>query len=112
MGLLTCCGSRWKTLSRAAAKSAASTLRRAGGLSIHPHWSTRAEICERCPMRVLRRGITYCGDPLLEKIDRHPQEGCGCPTLAKAKSPSEHCPLTLHYTPADTHICNCKWCSP
>ena len=97
-------------LSRAAAKSAAAKLRGVGALSLHPQWAARAQACERCPMRVIRRGVSYCGEPLLQQIERRTHEGCGCPTIAKAKSPGEHCPVAQDYTPPDPNACNCKWC--
>ena len=116
MGALNCCGglgTSFRALSRAAAKSAAAKLRGAGLLPLRVDWAGRAQICERCPLRVIRKGISYCGNPFLDQIDRDPTtEGCGCPTRDKAKSPSEHCPLTTHNRPAHTTAgqCNCKWC--
>ena len=107
--------SSFRALGRAAAKSTAAHLRRAGLLPVRVDWPRRAEICERCPLRIVRKGISYCGNPFLEQIDRDPStEGCGCPTRDKARSPAEHCPLTQHNRPAQTLAgrCNCKWCSP
>src|SRR5688572_20204914 len=80
-----------------------------------PDWARRAAACERCPLRVIRHDISYCGRPLLERVDRDVEtEGCGCPTRAKAKSPEEHCPLALSNRPASLidGRCNCKWCAP
>jgi hypothetical protein len=115
MSVFACCSaSTFKTLSRAAAKSAAAKFRQLGVGSVHPRWTVRAQICERCPMRVIARGISYCGDPFLERIHRDPQvHGCGCPTRAKAQSRSEHCPLDPSHAPAITiqGKCTCKWCA-
>lgn len=114
MAIFSCCRSdTFRLLSRAAAKSASARWRQLGMSSIHPHWADRAQACERCPLRVISKGISYCGDPFLEKIHRDPQlDGCGCPTRAKAKGPKEHCPLDSHHMPAvqDSNGCNCKWC--
>ncbi len=113
MGCFSCITPGFKALSRAAAKATAARLRALGRLTVHPHWQERAEMCERCPMRVIASGRTYCGSPFLQKIDRDPAtDGCGCPTIAKAKDPSEHCPLTPRYTPATRHAsaCDCRWC--
>jgi hypothetical protein len=75
-------------------------------------WMARAEICERCPLRAKEKGISYCGRPFLQQIDRDPViDGCGCPTIAKAKDPSEHCPVNARHQPASRGSgCNCKWC--
>lgn len=65
-------------------------------------------------MRILEKGKTYCGRPLLRKIEREPAiDGCGCPVNDKAKSPGEHCPLATNHLPAQVidGKCNCKWCS-
>jgi hypothetical protein len=117
MGLFgTCCGGTsetFKRLSRAAAKSAAAKLRRAGMIATRVDWAARAAACERCPLRVVRRGVSHCGKPLLEQLHREASEGCGCPTHAKAKDPGEHCPLTVRHEPAQTLAgsCDCKWCA-
>jgi hypothetical protein len=112
---LSCCAGTFRTLSRAAAKSAAATFRQIGFGSVHPQWTDRAAICERCPLRVVHRGVSYCGNPLLRQIHREPaSDGCGCPTRAKAKSAAEHCPLDVRHQPAvhaPTRSCNCKWCT-
>lgn len=102
------------TLSRSAAKAAGAHLRRMGRLTVASNWAHRAETCERCPMRVIEKNRTYCGRPLLRKIEREPAiDGCGCPVNDKAKSPDEHCPLSTNHQPAqviDGH-CTCKWCA-
>lgn len=113
MSVFSCCSNTFKQLSRAAAKSAASRLRQLGIGSTQPDWPRRAETCERCPLRVVRRGISYCGNPLLDQIDRDPTtDGCGCPTHAKAKDPSEHCPIDVQFNAATVvdGQCNCRWC--
>ena len=114
MCALSCCGgSTLAALSRAAAKSAAARLRRLGLLAESTDWATRAAICEACPLRVVVRGVSYCGRPFLHKIDREPEDGCGCPTRAKARSPEEHCPLDWVNHPARKlpDGCTCKWCN-
>ena len=111
MGFFSCCGTAFKTLSRAAAKSAAAKLRFTGVLATRVGWTKRAEVCERSAMCVVRRGVSYCGRPFLEQVDREVTEGCGCPTVAKAKNPGEHCPLTIRHAPANPSVCDCKWCS-
>ena len=102
-------------LSRAAAKSAASRLRRLGVLPTRVDWAARAAACERCPLRVLSGGVSYCGTPFLRQPDRDPAlDGCGCPTVAKAKDPAEHCPVDRRHrasTRAADGVCTCKWCS-
>lgn len=103
----------FKTLSRAAAKAAGEKLRRMKVLRISQDWVRRAEICERCPLRVTHQGISYCGSPLLRKVMRDPAiDGCGCPTHAKARDPNEHCPLNRYYQPStnDGETCDCRWC--
>jgi len=107
------CCSTFRILSRAAAKAASARLRALGANRVQPDWARRAETCERCPLRVVRRGVSYCGRPLLERVarDKH-LEGCGCPTVAKAKTPGEHCPLNTRHRPATTDTtCDCKWCA-
>ena len=109
-------------LSRAAVRYTASIIRRAGGAAVQSDWVGRAEICERCPMRVVVGCVSYCGQPIYRKADRDSaEEGCGCPTREKAKSPDEHCPLTAGHraargeTPLDNARdgggCDCKWCA-
>jgi len=102
----------FRALSRAAAKSASARLRRMGLLAQGANWAARATVCESCPVRVVRRGISYCGKPLLEDLHRDPTDGCGCPTRDKAKDPAEHCPLDRGHRLArlDDVPCNCKWC--
>jgi hypothetical protein len=100
-------------LSRAAAKSAAAKLRNFRVLPVRVDWPARAQACERCPMRVFAGGTSYCGTPFLRKPDRDPFiDGCGCPTIAKAKDPAEHCPLNASHRSATTTRggCDCKWC--
>ena len=112
---LSCCPSPFATLTRAAAKSAASRLRSLGLLKTTPDWTARASICERCPLRVVRGGVSYCGTPFLDDPLRDvATDGCGCPTRAKARDPDEHCPLDAHHRPAVTSSatgCTCKWCA-
>jgi hypothetical protein len=113
MSAFACCQSAFATLSRAAAKSASARLRRLGLTPTKHDWAARAAICERCHLRVLHRGVSYCGRPLLRQIDREPAiDGCGCPTHDKAKSPDEHCPLDADNQPARSieNACSCKWC--
>ena len=114
MSVLTCCTGGFRTLSRAAAKAATARLRAMGLGATAPDWAPRAEICERCPLRVVRHNVSYCGRPLLERVDRDVEtEGCGCPTHAKAKAPDEHCPLDRSNRAAFVIAgnCNCKWCN-
>ena len=113
MSVLTCCTEGFRSLSRAAAKAAKARLRAMGLGANAPDWQRRAETCERCPLRVVRHNVSYCGRPLLERVDRDVEtEGCGCPTHAKAKSPDEHCPLDRANRAALVIAgnCNCKWC--
>jgi hypothetical protein len=103
----------WRELSRAAAKSAGARLRRMGILPLKVDWPARAIICERCPLRVIQGRISYCGRPLLDQIRRSSSiDGCGCPTIDKAKDPHEHCPLDRLNQPAKRvdGVCSCKWC--
>ena len=100
-------------LSRAAAKAAAGRLRRLGLLPEAVDWARRAAVCETCPLRTIRNGVSYCGRPFLQMVDRDPaHHGCGCPTRAKAKSPDDHCPLDENNRPAQRTAegCTCKWC--
>lgn len=109
----SCCGTTLKSLSRAAAKSAGAKLRQLGLTGTHSDWASRAEICERCPKRVVACGISYCGNPFLKQPVRDiVTDGCGCPTHAKAKDPAEHCPITQQLEAATKHgqSCDCKWC--
>lgn len=113
--LAACCGSAstFARMSRAAAKAAGDRLRRLGILQARVDWPARARLCERCPMRVIRRGTSYCGRPFLEDVGRDEAvDGCGCPTRAKAKDPSEHCPIDPSHRPARIidGRCTCKWC--
>jgi len=114
MLFLDCCANPFASISRAAAKSFASKLRSVGIGSVARDWPRRATICETCHLRVVVRGISYCGRPFTQHIDRDPiLHGCGCPTRAKAQSPNEHCPLTVRNQPALQHNdgCDCKWCA-
>jgi hypothetical protein len=101
------------TLTRAAGKFARSVARRAGVGAVHPHWTLRAEICERCPVRMVVGRVSYCGKPLHHKpIRDQAEDGCGCPTRENAKDPEEHCPLTPRHLPASGgDPCDCKWCT-
>jgi hypothetical protein len=95
-------------------KFAAARLRGVGALKVHPDWKARATVCERCPLRVISCGVSYCGNPLLRQTDREPAvDGCGCACRDKAKSPSEHCPIDSHHQPAARRAnnCSCKWCA-
>ena len=48
--------------------------------------------------------LSVDGLDLLAQIDRDPViDGCGCPTIDKAKSPEEHCPLNARHQPAITN---------
>jgi hypothetical protein len=101
-------------LSRAAAKSAAAKFRSLRLVPVRVNWPARASVCERCPMRVISGKVSYCGTPFLRKVVRDPQiDGCGCPTIAKAKDPKEHCPLNVRNEPARSvdGACDCKWCA-
>ena len=103
----------FRDLSRAAAKSAAARMREAGLLPVRVDWVRRATECERCPLRVIRCGVSYCGKPFLNQISRQPEvDGCGCPTRVKAKAPDEHCPLNSQNRAAAPtgKTCDCKWC--
>jgi hypothetical protein len=100
-------------LSRAAAKSASARLRNLGVLRVDAGWQARVAACAGCPLRTVVRGVTYCGQPLLRRLDRSPADGCGCPVEDKARRPGEHCPLAADGTPRRTPGgtgCDCKWC--
>ena len=78
-------------------------------------WAARATVCERCPLRVVRGDVSYCGTPFLRLVVRDPVlDGCGCPTRDKARSPAEHCPITARHAAAGRADgrCSCKWCAP
>ena len=110
----SCCRSPFAALSRAAAKAGASRLRRLGLLPTRVDWVARATVCERCPMRVVSCGVSYCGTPFLRMPQRDPvTDGCGCPTREKARDPGEHCPLDRTHNAAATldDACTCKWCA-
>jgi hypothetical protein len=108
------CGRRtlFADLSRAAAKLTSARLRGVRAVKTHPQWATRAATCEYCPIRVIHKGKTYCGQPFLSQIQRSPEEGCGCPINDKAKDPAEHCPVDSRHRVATQmgNNCNCKWC--
>jgi hypothetical protein len=115
---VSCCTRSFRqtfaTLSRAAAKAAGTQLRKLRGEAPARGWADRAAVCERCPMRVIERNISYCGRPLLQHINRdEATHGCGCPTIAKARTAGEHCPVDQRYRPAQRRgdRCTCKWCS-
>jgi hypothetical protein len=94
-------------------KFATARLRQVGAARVHPQWEDRAEVCERCSLRVVSCGASFCGNPFLKQLDRDPAvDGCGCPCRDKAKSPGEHCPVDAHYQAAEQLAgeCNCKWC--
>jgi len=113
MPCFTCVSPVFKSLGRAAAKSAGAKLREFGVFADKVEWAQRAAICERCPMRVIFRGTSHCGKPFTHQIDRDDAiDGCGCPTVAKAKDPSEHCPVDHQFRAAvnANGICTCKWC--
>jgi hypothetical protein len=114
MACFTCHTNSFRSISLAMAKGAAARMRRMGIVPTAVEWTARAAICEGCPMRVLRGGVTYCGTPFLRLIDRDPAvDGCGCPTRDKAKSPDEHCPVDRHFQrPVRVgERCNCRWCA-
>jgi hypothetical protein len=112
MTALIVASDRIPTLRQALGKFAMARLRRVGVGTVHPNWEERAAVCERCPMRVIRCGVSYCGKPFAQQIDRDPvMDGCGCPCREKAQSPSEHCPIDSHHQAAERgEICTCKWC--
>jgi hypothetical protein len=96
------------------AKAASARFRQMGLTATATRWADRAAVCESCPMRVVHRGVSYCGTPFLKLIDRDPvTEGCGCPTRDKAKSPNEHCPVDRQFNLPVIRdgVCSCRWCS-
>jgi hypothetical protein len=102
-------------IGKAAAKSAASRLRRLGLLPESHDWAARAATCESCPLRVIHGCTSYCGKPFLHLPNRDEAvDGCGCPTHAKARAPDEHCPIDWSNHPARRlpDGCTCKWCNP
>src|SRR5687768_1978944 len=110
----SCCRGGFAAISRAAAKAGGSRLRRLGLLPVRVDWVARATVCERCPMRVVKCGVSYCGTPFLRMPLRDPaMDGCGCPTREKARDPEEHCPIDARHEEA-TQVdgdCTCKWCT-
>ncbi len=115
MACSTCsAASSFRSISIAMVKGAAARLRRTGALSTAVDWVARAETCERCPLRVIRGNVSYCGTPFLQLVNRDPTlDGCGCPTRDKAKAPGEHCPISPRYEAAAKADgrCDCKWCA-
>jgi hypothetical protein len=110
----SCCRGAFAAITRAAAKSSASRLRRLGLLPVRVDWVARATVCERCPMRVVRCGVSYCGTPFLRRPVRDPVvDGCGCRTRETARDPQEHCPLDAKHDEArlTDGRCTCKWCT-
>lgn len=108
--------STYQILLHAGVKKLRSLVRSVGGVPTYPGWQARAEICARCPVAVTIKGHLYCGRPLLSDLHRRPEEGCGCPILAKAKDPAEHCPVSPQLLAASqgaspSSPCACKWCS-
>jgi len=102
------------SMATAAVKAAGSWARRFRMAPVADGWEAKAATCERCPLRVVRCGVSYCGKPFLAQIEREPAiDGCGCPCREKAKAPVEHCPLDQFHRPAESgeKPCNCKWCS-
>jgi hypothetical protein len=100
-------------LLEAVGKFATARLRQVGAMCVHPNWEARAAVCERCPLRVISCGVSYCGNPLLRQLDRDPTvDGCGCPCHDKSKDPTEHCPIDSHHQAAamEHGACSCKWC--
>jgi hypothetical protein len=110
----SCCRSAFAAITKAAAKSSAARLRRLGLLPVRVDWVARATVCERCPMRVVKCGASYCGTPFLRLPIRDPvTDGCGCPTREKARDPKEHCPIDARHDASVTNgeRCTCKWCA-
>jgi hypothetical protein len=111
MACFGCTGNSFRSITSAMAKAASARLRSIGAGKIAVDWERRAAICETCAMRVVRRGVSYCGTPFLQMVDRDPvADGCGCPTRDKAKSPQEHCPVDRRFGLPVAGSCNCKWC--
>lgn len=100
-------------LLEALGKFATARLRQVGAMQVYPDWEERAEVCERCALRVVSCGVSFCGNPFLKQLERDPAvDGCGCPCHDKAKSAGEHCPIDVHYQAAGRSHgdCSCKWC--
>jgi hypothetical protein len=113
MACFGCASNSFRSISKAMAKAASARFRQMGLTTTAPQWTSRATTCETCPMRVVHRGVSYCGTPFLKQINRDPvTEGCGCPTRDKAKSPDEHCPIDRHFNLPVVRAgeCNCRWC--
>jgi hypothetical protein len=114
MACFSCGSTSFRSISAAMAKAASARLRNLGVGRTAIDWTARAAVCERCPMRVVHRGTSYCGTPFLQMLDRDPAiDGCGCPTRDKAKSPDEHCPVdrAFQLPVMQAGRCNCKWCA-
>jgi hypothetical protein len=98
----------------AGAKKAASLIRSLGLVGVHPQWQARTELCVRCPIATSTHKGLFCGQPFLTHPHRKPEQGCGCPILAKAKDPKEHCPvdpfLIAIPDPPPLPPCPGKWC--
>ncbi len=99
-------------LSMAGVKRLRSVFRDAGVGREHPDWKMRADVCVRCPLCIIEGKSAYCGKPFLRHIDRdEATEGCGCPIVAKAKDPAEHCPRDRVFNPSSKDAaCDCMWC--
>ena len=113
MSLFSSCCSGFAALSKAAAKSASAKFRIMRLAPVHVDWAARATICERCPLRVVEKNVSYCGKPFLKQVMRDETlDGCGCPVRAKAKDPDEHCPITPRHLASTQGPagCTCKWC--
>lgn len=100
-------------LSLAGVKRVRSVFRDVGVGRVHADWQERVDICSRCPLCVVDRKHAFCGKPFLSKIDREEAtDGCGCPIVAKAKDPTEHCPRDRVYNPSTKDsACQCMWCT-
>lgn len=98
-------------LSSAALKKTAAIFRSLGAAAQYPDWQGRTEVCARCPIAQREGRQVYCGKPLLHQIERRAEMGCGCPVVAKAQDPAEHCPVTEQLVEAvGREPCGCKWC--
>ncbi len=113
MSVFSACCSGFAALSKAAAKSAAAKVRQFRLAPVRVDWAARATVCERCPLRVISKNVSYCGKPFLKQIHRDETlDGCGCPVRAKSQDPAEHCPITRRHLAATQSAtgCDCKWC--
>jgi hypothetical protein len=100
-------------LVQASLKASSAIVRSAGVGAVASDWPARAEACARCPLVYVQCGKSYCGKPFLKQIEREEHvEGCGCPVLAKAKDPAEHCPRNARFQPSSKSAnCDCVWCA-